>query len=108
MWVSRHSAAPSYYTAASCTHLLLSFASFCLFLTIFFLFFLFFDSGTASASNDGVLGLDCDSRRAVGPVRTILWVFMTQLNRVERLAVLSASNERSFYVPDFFSSSGFR
>ena len=54
--------------------------------------------GTATSGNDGVLCLDCDSRRAVGPVRTILWVFMTELNRLERLAVLSAPTERSFYV----------
>ena len=57
-------------------------------------------SGTATSGNGGGLCLDCDSRRAVGPVkfRAILWLFMTQLNRLERLAVLSAPNERSFYV----------
>ena len=51
---------------------------------------------TASASNDGVLGLDCDSRRDVGPTKTIRGVYMTQLNRLERLAALSALRERSF------------
>ena len=53
--------------------------------------------GTASASNDRVLGLDCDSRRAVGPTKTIRGVYMTQLNRLQRLAALSAPNEWSFY-----------
>ena len=42
--------------------------------------------------------VDCDSRRAVGPTKTIRGVFMTQLNRLERLAVLSALREGSFYV----------
>ena len=55
-------------------------------------------SDTASASNDGVLGLDCDSHRAVGPIRTIRGVYMTQLNRLRRLALVSAPNEWSFYV----------
>ena len=54
------------------------------------------NSGTASTGNDGVLCLDCDSRRAVGPVRTIRGVYMTQLNRLELLAALSAPNEWSF------------
>ena len=44
-------------------------------------------------SNDGVLGLDCDSRRAVGPIKTIrgVYIYMTQLNRLQRLAALSAT-----------------
>ena len=46
--------------------------------------------GTASTGNDGVLCLDCDSRRAFGPTKTIRGVFWTQLNRLERLAALSA------------------
>jgi hypothetical protein len=40
--------------------------------------------------------VDCDSRRAVGPTKTIRWVVWTQQNRLERLAVLSALRERSF------------
>jgi hypothetical protein len=52
--------------------------------------------GTASSSNDGVLCLDCDSRRAFGPTKTIRGIFWTQLNRLERLAALSAIRERSF------------
>ena len=55
-------------------------------------------TGTASSGNDTVLCLDCDSRRAFGPVRTIRGVYMTQLNRLERLAALSAPNEWSFHV----------
>jgi hypothetical protein len=51
---------------------------------------------TAFSSNDGVLCLDCDSRRAVGPTKTIRGVYMTQLNRLERLAALSAIREWSF------------
>ena len=54
--------------------------------------------GTASTGNDGGLGLDCDSRRDVGPTKTIRGVYMTQLNRLRRLALLSALRERSFYV----------
>ena len=42
--------------------------------------------------------VDCDSRRAVGPTKIIRGVYMTQLNRLERLAVLSALREWSFYV----------
>jgi hypothetical protein len=42
--------------------------------------------------------VDCDSRRAVGPIRNIRRVYMTQLNRLQRLAVLSSPNEWSFYV----------
>ena len=42
--------------------------------------------------------VDCDSRRAVGPVTTIRGAFWTQLNRLQRLAALSARNEWSFYV----------
>ena len=42
--------------------------------------------------------VDCDSRRAVGPIRTIRGVYMTQLNRLQRLAALSTPNEWSFYV----------
>ena len=56
------------------------------------------NSGTASTVNDGVGAVDCDSRRAVGPIRTIRGVYMTQLNRLQRLAALSAPNEWSFYV----------
>ena len=55
-------------------------------------------SSQSGTGNDGVLGLDCDSRRAVGPIKTIRGVYMTQLNRLRRLAALSASNEWSFYV----------
>jgi hypothetical protein len=53
-------------------------------------------SSTASNSNNGVGAVDCDSRRAVGPTKTIRGVFWTQLNRLERLAVLSALREWSF------------
>ena len=53
---------------------------------------------TASIGNDGAGAVDCDSRRAVGPIRTIRGVYMTQLNRLQRLAALSAPNEWSFYV----------
>ena len=42
--------------------------------------------------------VDCDSRRVVGPIRTIRGVYMTQLNRLQRLAALSAPNEWSSYV----------
>jgi hypothetical protein len=44
--------------------------------------------------------VDCDSPRAVGPIRTIrgVPVYMTRLNRLQRLAALSAPNEWSFYV----------
>jgi hypothetical protein len=52
--------------------------------------------GTASSSNNEAGAVECDSRRAVGPVRTIRGVFITQLNRLERLAILSAPNEWSF------------
>ena len=52
-------------------------------------------TGTASSSNDGAVAVECDSRRAVGPTKTIRGVYMTQLNR---LAVLSALREWSFYV----------
>jgi hypothetical protein len=55
-------------------------------------------TGTAFTGNDGVLCLDCDSRRAVGPTKTIRGVFWTQLDRLERLGSLSAIRERSFYV----------
>ena len=54
--------------------------------------------GTATKSNDGVGTADCNSRRAVGPTKTIRGVYMTQLNRLERLAALSAIREWSFYV----------
>ena len=40
--------------------------------------------------------IDCDSRRAVGPTKTIRGVYMTRLNRLQRLAALSAPNEWSF------------
>ena len=54
--------------------------------------------GTATKSNDGAGTADCDSRRAVGPTKTIRGVYMTQLNRLARLAVLSALREWSFYM----------
>jgi hypothetical protein len=54
--------------------------------------------GTASSCNDGAGAVDCDSRRAVGPTKTIRGVVWTQLNRLERLAVLSALCEWSFYA----------
>jgi hypothetical protein len=55
--------------------------------------------GTAFTSNDEAGRLDCDSRRALGPIRrTIRGLYMTQLNRLQRLAVLSARNEWSFYA----------
>jgi hypothetical protein len=53
-------------------------------------------AGTASPRNDGARRLDCDSRRAVGPTKTIRGVYMTQLNRLQRLAALSAFREWSF------------
>ena len=56
------------------------------------------NSGTASIGNDGAVAVDCDSRRAVGPIRTIRGVYMTQLNRLQRLAALSTPHEWSFYV----------
>ena len=52
----------------------------------------------AEARKHGVGVVDCDSRRAVGPIRTIRGVYMTQLNRLDRLAILSAPNEWSFHV----------
>ena len=52
--------------------------------------------GTACSGNDGVLCVDCDSRRAVGPTKTIRGLFLTQLNRLQRLAALSAIREWSF------------
>ena len=55
-----------------------------------------FSTDTASTANDGVLCLDCDYRPGVGPTKTIRGVFWTKLNRLERLAVLSALRERSF------------
>ena len=54
--------------------------------------------GTATTGNDGAGAVDCDSRRAVRPTKTIRGVVWTQLNRLERLAVLSALREWSFYV----------
>ena len=45
---------------------------------------------TASSFNDGAGAVDCNSRRAVGPIRTIRGVYMTQL--------LLARNEWSFYI----------
>ena len=54
------------------------------------------NSGTASIGNDGAGAVDCDSRRAVGPIKTIRGVYMTQLNRLRRLAVLSALRGKSF------------
>ena len=56
------------------------------------------NSGTASIGNDGAGAVDSDLRRAVGPIRTIRGVYMTQLNRLQRLAALSTPNEWSFYV----------
>ena len=53
-------------------------------------------TGTASIGNDGAGRLDCDSRRAVGPTKTIRGVHMTELNRLQRLAALSALRGRSF------------
>ena len=55
-------------------------------------------TGTASSGNDKVLCLDCDSRRGVGPTKTIRGVFWTQLNGLQRLEALSDLRERSFYV----------
>ena len=57
-------------------------------------------TGTASSSNDGAVAVlvECDSRPAVGPTKTIRGVYMTQLNRLQRLAALSALREWSFYV----------
>ena len=52
--------------------------------------------GTASIGIDGAGRLDCDSRRALGPVRTIRGVYMTQLNRLQHLAAFLARNEWSF------------
>ena len=52
----------------------------------------------ASKSINGAGAVDCDSRRVVGPTKTIRGVYMTQLNRLQRLAVLSALREWSFYV----------
>ena len=52
----------------------------------------------AEPRNHEVGAVNCDSRRAVGPTKTIRGVYMTQLNRLERLAVLSALREWSFYV----------
>ena len=54
--------------------------------------------GTASSGSHGVLCQDYDSRRAVGPTKVIRGVLQTQLNRLERLQVLSALRGRSFYV----------
>ena len=53
-------------------------------------------SCTTSPRNDGAGRLDCDSRRVVGPTKTIRGVYMTQLNRLQRLAALSAIREWSF------------
>jgi hypothetical protein len=50
----------------------------------------------AEPRNNGAGAVDCDSRRAVGPVRTIRGVCWTPLSRLHRLAVLSAPNEWSF------------
>ena len=55
-------------------------------------------SAAAEARKHGAGDVGCDSRRAVGPIRTIRGVYMTQLNRLQRLATLSASNEWSFYL----------
>ena len=50
----------------------------------------------AEPRNHGAGIVDCDTRRAVGPTKSIRGVYMTQLNRLERLAVLSALREWSF------------
>ena len=50
----------------------------------------------AEPRNRGAGTADCDSRRAVGPTKTIRGVYMTQLNRLQRLAALSALREWSF------------
>jgi hypothetical protein len=46
----------------------------------------------------GAVDLDCDSRRAVGPTKTIRGVYMTQLNRLHRLAALSTFRGYGFYA----------
>ena len=40
--------------------------------------------GTATTGNDGAGAVDCDSRRAVRPTKTIRGVVWTQLNCLER------------------------
>ena len=50
----------------------------------------------AEPRNHMVGTADCDSRRAVGPTKTIRRVSMTQLTCLERLAILSALREWSF------------
>ena len=55
-----------------------------------------FDDGTASTDNNGVGAVDCDSRRVVGPTKTIRGVCWTQLNRLRGLPVLPALREWSF------------
>ena len=54
--------------------------------------------GTASIRIDGAGAVDCNSRRDVGPTKTIRGVdlYMTELNRLQRLAALSAIREWSF------------
>ena len=52
--------------------------------------------GTATTGNDGAGAVDCDSRRAVRPTKTIRGAVWTQLNRLQRSAVLSAFREWSF------------
>ena len=52
----------------------------------------------AEPRNHMARAVDCDSRRDVGPTKTIRGVYMTQLNRLQRLAALSALREWSFYV----------
>ena len=52
----------------------------------------------AEARKPGAGVVDCDSRRDVGPTKTIRGVYMTQLNRLCRLAALSALREWSFYM----------
>ena len=52
----------------------------------------------AEPRNHRAGALDYDSRRTLGPIRTIRGVSMTQLNRLERLAALLATNEWSFLV----------
>ena len=47
-------------------------------------------AAAAEPRNHGAGAVDCDSRRAVGPTKTIRGVSMTQLNGLKRLAVLAA------------------
>ena len=53
-------------------------------------------AAAAEPRNHGAGAVDCDSRSAFGPTKIIRGVYMTQLNSLERLAVLSALREWSF------------